>query len=89
MVIYRIQDSEGVGPYRSEYLNQWCYCGHNSSKHPTPQQEGLRFSNEWYCGFESMKQLRSWFSNGELRKLHRMGLKINRIEVELLREISS
>jgi hypothetical protein len=85
--IWRVQDKNGVGPYRNrieesiELLvgHSW---GEKQKNHPTPYRDPKikrRMTDSERCGFNSFWSLIKWFSLRELFLLHRMGFKIKRV----------
>lgn len=88
MLVYRVEDSEGRGPYRKRagYVHEWSKDenGHNDYNHPSPYQDGLpgMWDMESYiCGFKSKAQLKAWFSEEELSNLEALGFSIKTFEV--------
>lgn len=71
MMIYRVEDHEGYGPYctpnaNSEYWNV-INVSMNSvgmHAHPVPNEDGISeaaFTSEHYFGFDSIESLSDWF----------------------------
>jgi hypothetical protein len=69
MIVYRVENRMGTGPY-SRCINLPSYLT-VPERHPTPSQDGLSSwyngtdyakMNEYYFGFESLEQLKSWFT---------------------------
>ena len=83
--IYRVANKDGVGPYQNSDLLWSVLSSHNgydkagNPHHPGPQQdEGIKrrpFENE-FCGFATMEDLHSWFSDEELEVLEKHGYSI-------------
>lgn len=93
--IYRVEHREHLcGPYADTYMLPEGYCDrlygllehhNNRDTHPTPDEDqiegGWMMSSE-VCGFQSMEQLRDWFSVEELLGLHEMDFVVSRYEVD-------
>ena len=90
MIIYRIENERGIGPYNC--IEAWV-CDeyyHNSFKHPTPCIDNIfdkiydinEVRHEFYCGFEKLYMLYNWFSDQELKNLKNMGFNIVEIEID-------
>ena len=69
MLIYRIENSKGIGPYHSKIIysiesrDMFCW-----ERCPGPIEDTIYEANEeFYYGFKSMWQLRRWF-NKQVRK---------------------
>lgn len=64
MLVYRVENRHGEGPYRSSgnNLGDYAYCEH---AHPEPMEDGMvgtgRFSRNLHFGFKSLIQLQEWF----------------------------
>lgn len=97
MIVYRIEDSKGRGPYRrndvKHVLPGWDACDFNY-RHPCPMDDhGLR---EWWldlghgmqresyvCGFRDIKQLVDWFHKQEwMDRLQEAGYSLTTYEVD-------
>lgn len=84
--IYRVADKSGLGPYQNADLCWSVLRSHNygcdpSGKphHPGPHQdEGIdrRPHENEFCGFATMEDLHSWFSDEELAVLEKNGYSI-------------
>lgn len=65
MRVYRIQDSEGIGPYNSDVTNQHVdrmRNDHQQLSHPAWAIDFGRWPHDGErCGFESMKHMFRWF----------------------------
>lgn len=88
MVIYRIENAAGKGPYFGEPTD-WCetfHCEMNGQPGPNDDQGIKGFWNsspahkQYRFGFESMAQLNTWFTPKELKALKRLGYKIVKIK---------
>ena len=70
MLVYRMEDADGRGPFRNSGV-MWKMseamgrnrddfdCFHNDF--PTPDEEGLNFTRDHKCGCVSLRQLVTWF----------------------------
>lgn len=87
MKVYRVEGSEGEGPYVVDPVS-WCTTPrlferrHRSSKAPSPDRDGAllptetKLQGEWvdlHFGFRTLKQLRSWFTPAARRNLSERG----------------
>lgn len=70
MLVYRIENDIGRGPYRKEHNGDGKDCNVNlekistweSKNHPIPWDDGIRMNTDTdVCGFQSLNQLLSWF----------------------------
>ena len=95
MLIYRLQNADGRGPYTSEHIHkgELVECHSGCSKHPTCRCEDLYKyvtngciddGNYWLCGFSSRKKLDEWFS-GWLDLLGQVGFSVTRYKVSHIR----
>lgn len=93
MIIYRVEHPRSKkGPYNSKSISwDWQTGNHNKSrnKHPTPDLDFKKkdsqefFSKKNYIfGFKSLKQLKNWFNNRELKRLESKGCKIYKIKID-------
>ena len=81
MKIFRVQDSEGRGPWRPGFSHNWVIDRpDHANLPPWPFEFGLdkvldsRKPNEWMgCGCLSLKQLRRWITMKEYRTLKKLG----------------
>jgi hypothetical protein len=93
MIVWRVQNSNGEGPYNaglniSDELN----AAHRNEEHPIPMNDGIpcMFYGEiysdcgtpkYYCsGFRTKKELKVWF-DGWLEKLQNRGFSITKLKV--------
>ena len=88
MLIYRIENKRGQGPYcskhKDQYLRCWLCDRHSDiEKHPSPDEDGIY---EWKrvhkCGFSSLRKLKAWFNKEELKALYEAKFDIVRYEVD-------
>lgn len=85
MKVYRIENSEGVGPYRSDefmdLLDEMKNAHCDEETHPNLLHDGLAdvWSEAHICAFDSMKKLSRWF-NGYLPLLLSLGFKVKSYE---------
>jgi len=78
-VIYRVADDHGLGPYQNPDLSWGLLSSHNDPHHPGPHQDkGIkrRPQDNEFCGFATMEDLHSWFSDDELAELEKHGYSI-------------
>ena len=79
--IYRIQDREGRGPYKPGETELW-QDKEGEALPPLPIPAILKFrrsipkDHHMGFGFQSMEQLRNWFSDGEISRLYYRGFQI-------------
>ena len=86
MKVYRIQNSEGLGPYISTDTVKWRDADHYHGRdhlHPAPVYDGLTMGEfgrahreQWVCGFLTMSDLYNWFSTAEIDALGCLGFGI-------------
>ena len=83
-LVYRVEDSKGSGPYRSQYyetlmLPSRCEERHSNDEHPCPAEDRIlhryMYTDE-YCGFKDLDQFRAWFNLRDRRKLDSQGLSL-------------
>ena len=83
MVVFRIEDARGDGPYAGsippslqETTGSWDAMAH----HPTPVHDpGIkrRMAHEEYCGFKNLRQLLTWvYRRDALEELTALGFRI-------------
>jgi hypothetical protein len=60
ITVFRIEDEEGVGPYSKTGVG---LDTDNTDHHPTPGEDGIRLEHSHNCAFNSIEQLRNWFSD--------------------------
>jgi hypothetical protein len=90
MKVYRIEDKNGIGPYSIYW--EWQDVNHfiKINRHPFPIDEGIMINSlqiaygidKPVCGFNSLDQLKDWFSNDEITKLFGLGYYIFFYEIE-------
>ena len=75
--VFRVENEEGIGPYRNENICCGVLNHHNSSeKHPNPWYDPLihrQMEEDEFCGFESLDALFEWFSDEEIDALELQG----------------
>lgn len=86
--LYRIEDSEGRGPYRPGMSKKWA----DTEGPPPPPTWGEEFGTSllalkrpgenMQCGFRTETQLHRWFTNTELYRLQLLGYRIVQVEAE-------
>lgn len=74
MRVYRVEDKKGRGPYcGSGFINYYPPERHahlqDIDVRPTPRNDGIDFNSDDYCGFSSMRKLRSWFYKKDIEWL--------------------
>lgn len=89
-IFWRVEDNRGRGPYGGTKLLQdrfeWSTSKHQDMLHPGPIQDwGLEratliVTTPGACfGFETIGQLKAWFTKDELRALKKLGFRPRRI----------
>ena len=98
MKLYRIENAEGLGPYRRNYPNLWVEVSQEDTSHPLPEED-KRLSRlmkditgdsypsmydfiEYYCGFESIEHIINWFTPKELSFLHEIRFRVVEYECD-------
>ena len=90
MIIYRIENERGFGPYRC-YTNWKCdENDHNDLNHPGAWEDNIidkiydikEERHDFYCGFEKLYMLHNWFLYQELKNLKDIGYNIVEIEID-------
>lgn len=76
MIVYRVENAVGVGPYASgDACDIWDYAYIDSDRHPGPGGRDLfEFPLTAVFGFTSKAQLRKWFHASERRAAEKLGL---------------
>ena len=78
VLVYRVEDSEGGGPYFSVEEGVWNALSSipdaDDERHPLPADEGLRYHRGLVCGFESVASAIAWFTSPVLAQLACLGL---------------
>ena len=85
--IFRIQDSDGRGPYRPNLTKTWCEYHRMDSKPGIFEEFGqglvhilarhlLQNHGVFGCGFSSIESLQHWFTEGERKSLGRVGFEL-------------
>ena len=92
--IYRVQNEKKLGPYKGS-SESWETKSHTDCyRTPTPMKDfvesghslGYWIDNDksFLFGFESLKQLSSWFSQKEMKNLFKLGFSIVKMKPKLL-----
>ena len=92
--IYRVQNEKKLGPYKGS-CEKWETKSHiDCYRTPTPCNDitetghSLHFwrdeDEDFLFGFESLKQLSSWFSQKEMKNLFKLGFSIVKIKPKTL-----
>lgn len=88
MTVYRVQDSEGRGPFKPGFSKYWID-GDSDRELLNPWFEEVRVEDVWAklrngeragCACESMDDLLAWFLPLELERLQRMGYSVIEFE---------
>jgi hypothetical protein len=58
--VFRVEDQDGIGPYSKWGVNLDVS---NTDNHPTPSDDGIHLDYDHNCAFNSIEQLRNWFSD--------------------------
>jgi hypothetical protein len=89
MHVYRIQDSDGRGPYRPELgSQQWKDAGHDKRNPPFYVECGFecidtrRPGEHMGCAFRTIEQAQRWFSADEYMRLRVLGYRFVRLAVD-------
>ncbi len=90
MLIYRIENAGGGGPYTDHLFSDRWKLGsaHRDKNHLPPSEDPeIRLINQWeICGLSSPAFLRKWFSAMWLKKLHDAGFLVAVYESDEARE---
>lgn len=92
-IVYRVQDRNGRGPYKPGMSHRWSD-GEERGRLSIQDEFGWGFLQHQSpgeaigCGFRSVEQLLSWFSDEELRKLYAMGYRVVAMRVDRILEES-
>lgn len=78
MIIYRVEDKDGIGPYQS---TNWDFPQHqkkihNGPSHPNPEMEALERGWSDHCGFDSIQKLKRWFAIEDRKFFGKRGFKL-------------
>ena len=92
MVVLRVQDGEGRGPYRPGFSARWSDPNGPICKPwwieigETFEVAHQRFCEgyHWGCGFQDIDRLRSWFTARELKALDRLGFCLVTVEPDII-----
>ena len=90
MIVYRIQNDKGAGPYCGTKVDEYPEIDDMCERHsedlvmwPQPEDEGLVREDKHKCCFLSLEGLRNWFSIEDIEMLERYGFYIETIEAEV------
>jgi len=93
--IWRVEDSGGAGPYRltlgSDFRDDLDDRHSGDGVHPCPQNDdgiGRRVRSDEICGFNSIQQVKRWFTRDELTGLYAEGFLLKQIEVQKITAVS-
>ena len=67
--------------FRLNHLNCYKDIGDRHEDLKTPQQDGLKMSDKYFCAFKTIKQLITWVLKNELEELIKDGFIIYLLEV--------
>ena len=93
MRFFRIEHClTGKGPYNSEDVNQelWNEKSSNKKFRPVPEMDFSRCDvdlfydkeKSYLSGFDSVEQLKKWFSQNEIRKLKNLSFNLYKVKVK-------
>lgn len=88
MIIWRVENQEGRGCYRSSSpISAWIIKRHNDNQeqYPAPLSDGgIDRLVKWYeiCGFKDLQQALDWFSRKEILKLSEEGFILKEVKVK-------
>lgn len=93
-VVWRVQNSEGRGPYKPGFSKQWL--DGNSRRACVPwwielglpmvaAHDSLRGNMHTGCAFETEAKAKEWFSRSELRRLSKLGYHLVQLNVDVIR----
>ena len=85
MIVYRMQDAEGRGPYRPGFSQYWVEDRSDHDNLLTWMQEFARYAipsrGYFGCGCRTLEQLRRWFIESEYETLLRYGFQAVEMDV--------
>ena len=90
MKIWRIEDGEGNGCYRSSDTITILNRHYKSKGHPEPHQDveiERKIRKDEICGFLNKKQAMKWFNEIELHYLREAGYNLKQVEVKKITAI--
>lgn len=93
MIVYRIEyKNTGEGPYNANGIswNDWGKRSHDNPKRtPCPKQDfniddysTFDKSKKYLCAFQSIKQLKQWFNQSEIKRMERLGCQVYKIKID-------
>lgn len=81
MLVYRLEDDKQYGAFskqgRTGFSPGLDVTGNSPSRHPTPNMEGMKYTENHYCGFKSISQLRRWFNKKQRAEIKRFAPMFN------------
>lgn len=80
MLIYRIEGSDGLGPYWGSPILEMSTAHSRGDSHPDPMSEDIPMMSDSFCGFPTLDQLKWWFK-GWRSMMRRMGFRLKVYEV--------
>jgi len=89
-IIYRIQDSDGRGPFKPGFSHQWINFRKDHRNLRTWAEEfGFEFVRDqiivgetFGCGCKNLDQLKRWFDKSEYEKLKKFGYKAVKMKID-------
>lgn len=76
VVVYRLEDKDGTGPFCSLIIDLMKLCPVtywlHTFKFPTPEMEDMdiyKYKKNWYCAYKSLTDLNVWINKDDLVKL--------------------
>jgi hypothetical protein len=86
MLVYRVEDDKGCGPYRGDNHVDGMGEKHSDSDHPAPGDDGLPFlpADTMHCGFASLDQFKAWFDQHDRWDLGVNGFRLCVFESDLV-----
>jgi hypothetical protein len=93
MLVWRVQDGQGRGPYKPGFSRQWSDGDSGRLNAPWWIELGLPMDAahdalkampraHYGCAFRSPEQAKAWFSRSELRRLARLGHHLVPVKVD-------
>lgn len=83
--IYRLEASNGKGPWSDSKFNDIVYDTRPYQRHnkiPNIRKDFPQWSRYYYCAFPNKTTLRKWFTPKELERLKERGMKLYKLKVK-------
>jgi len=79
MLIYRIEDKDNNGPYKSWELRYDLNLSHQDGFHPSLYRDipEWNYQYDYICGFKDLNQYYNWFSIDWIQALNKDGFTLN------------